>query len=187
MKLIAGLGNPGTKYLGTRHNAGMIILELIASKFAISLNRKMFESVYGEGEIFGQRVVLAMPLTYMNLSGRSVKQWLHFYKIAPQDMIVLHDDIDMAEGAVKAKKGGGHGGHNGVRSIIEETGESDFFRIKLGVSKPEMANRGKPEDEIHRWVLGPFTQEQLAQLNSAMFEESLIRLREIFLQNQNKN
>ena len=185
MKLIVGLGNPGNKYTRTRHNAGFIVLDLIADEQGITLNRKMFDSVYGEAELFQEPVVLVKPQTFMNLSGKSVRQWQQFYKISPKDTVVIHDDIDMVSGSVKTKSGGGHGGNNGVRSIIEETGERDFFRIKLGIGKPDLSI--DREDSVTSWVLNAFSDEELVHLKSVMFKETMLRLQEIFRQSQQKN
>ena len=188
MKLIVGLGNPGSRYVNTRHNAGFIVLELLADQLGIQLNRKKFDAYYGEAELFDQAVVLLKPQTFMNLSGKSLRQWLQFYQISPKDLVVIHDDIDMAAGTVKGKSGGGHGGNNGIRSIIEETGERDFFRIKLGVGKPEPTEmRFNKEDSITSWVLGAFSEQELVNLKSVMFKDTMIRLQEIFQQSQQKN
>lgn len=187
MKLIVGLGNPGNSYAKTRHNAGFIVLDLIAEKLGSSFNRKMFDSVYGEGEFLQERVVLIKPQTFMNLSGRSVTRWLQFYKMSAKDIIVIHDDIDMPSGSVKMKTSGGHGGHNGIRSIIEETSERDFFRIKLGVGKPESTKSETDNDLVSSWVLGAFSEQELKNLTSVMFEDVMLRLQEIFRQNQQKN
>ncbi len=186
MKLIVGLGNPSEKYARTRHNAGFIVLDLIASEQGIALNRKMFDSIYGEGELFGESVVLIKPQTFMNLSGKSLRQWQQFYKIPSKDVIVLHDDIDMTSGSVKMKTTGGHGGNNGIRSIIEETGQNDFFRIKLGIGKPDPAELTHREDTVTSWVLGAFSEQELVNLKSVMFQETMLRLQEIFRQSQQK-
>lgn len=186
MKLVVGLGNPGNRYVETRHNAGFLVLDLIAEEVGVSLNRKMFEAVYGEGELFQEPVVFVKPQTFMNLSGTSVRKWMQFYKMTSKDLIVLHDDIDMNIATVKAKAGGGHGGHNGIRSIIEETGQSDFFRIKLGVGKPAAENSVDKEYTVTSWVLGAFSEQELANLKTEMFKETMLRLQEIIRQGQPK-
>jgi len=186
VKLLVGLGNPGSRYIKTRHNAGFLVLDLIAEEFGIALNRKLFDAVYGEGLLFQEPVVLVKPQTFMNHSGRSVKQWLHYYKIPPQDVIVIHDDIDMNSASVKMKTSGGHGGHNGIRSIIEETGHSDFFRIKLGVGKPSSEDAFDKENTVANWVLGAFSEPELVDLRDTMFKETKLRLQEIFKQSQAK-
>lgn len=183
MKLIVGLGNPGSKYARTRHNAGFLLVDLIGQHLGADLNRKMFDAEYGEGVLLEESVVLIKPQTFMNLSGRSVKRWLSFYKLSPKDLIVIHDDIDLAPTSVKMRNGGGHGGHNGIRSIVEETGQSDFFRIKLGVGKPNFESADK-ENMVTSWVLGTFTEQELENLETVMYRETMLRLKEIFLQDQ---
>lgn len=183
MKLIIGLGNPGNQYKKTRHNAGFLMLDLLAEKLGISINRKMFSSDYGQGQFANESVVLIKPLTYMNLSGESVRQWLFYYKLSPQDIIVIHDDIDLSPGSVKLRSSGGHGGNNGVRSIIEQTSKNDFFRIKLGVGKPSSVS----EMTVTDWVLGRFSEEEFKVLENEMLEETMLRLTEIFRQKQQKN
>ena len=185
MKLIVGLGNPGSRYARTRHNAGFLVLDQIAQECGASIGRKMFESEYGEAELFQQAVVFVKPQTFMNVSGRSVRHWLGFYKVPAHDLIVMHDDIDLPRGSVKMRVGGGHGGHNGIRSIIEETGERDFFRIKLGVGKPvPTENSDERVQSVADWVLSPFSEEELANLKDTMFKEAKLRLQEIFRQSQ---
>ena len=183
MRLIVGLGNPGSKYVRTRHNAGFLLVDLIGRHLDVDLNRKMFDAEYGEGVLLEESVVLIKPQTFMNLSGRSVKRWLSFYKLSPKDLIVIHDDIDLAPTSVKMRNGGGHGGHNGIRSIVEETGQSDFFRIKLGVGKPNFESADK-ENMVTSWVLGTFTEQELENLETVMYRETMLRLKEIFLQDQ---
>lgn len=186
MKLLVGLGNPGSRYVRTRHNAGFLVLDLIAEELGITLNRKLFDAVYGEGLLFQEPVILVKPQTFMNLSGKSVRQWQQFYKILPEDVVVIHDDIDMSSASVKMKKNGGHGGHNGIRSIIEETGQSDFFRIKLGVGKPPTEDAFDKEYTVTNWVLGAFSEQELVNLRDIMFKETKLRLQEIFKQSQAK-
>lgn len=135
--------------------------------------------------MFDERVLLIEPTTFMNLSGSSVGQWVRYYKIAPEDLIVIYDDIDMPEGKVKTRLGGGHGGHNGVRSLLEELGQSEFYRIKIGVGKPTIEK--DKEREIHDWVLSPFTAEQMETLKGEMFDNVMLRLRDIFIKNKPKN
>ncbi len=138
MELIAGLGNPGRDYRWTRHNAGFLVVDCLAQKHGIELARKGLKSVYGRGKIAGQEVVLAKPQTFMNLSGEAVSRLLHFFKIPPQSLIVVHDDLDLSWGAVRIRLRGGHGGHKGIKSILEALGGFDeFVRCKLGIGRPE--------------------------------------------------
>jgi PTH1 family peptidyl-tRNA hydrolase len=173
--LVIGLGNPGVKYQLTRHNAGFLLVDRLADEFGIALTQGKFGAIYGKGQIFGKDLLLIKPQTFMNLSGRSVSQWVGFYKIAESDIIVIHDDIDQEAGAIKAKVGGGHGGHNGIRSIIAETGMSGFHRIKIGVGRS--SNSG-----VTDWVLGNFSADELENLGSDVYEQVKVRLGNIFLQ-----
>jgi PTH1 family peptidyl-tRNA hydrolase len=135
-KLIVGLGNPGPKYQGTRHNAGFMVLDRLAHEAQIHATRKAFGGLYGEGSFQGERLLLLKPQTFMNLSGRSVADALRFHKLAPSDLVVIHDDLDIPFGRVKLKDGGGHGGHNGLRSLMQELGGGQFVRVRIGVGRP---------------------------------------------------
>ena len=173
MKLIVGLGNPGPKYELTRHNAGFIAIDLLAQEFAIDLSQSKFQGQQGLGSLWGLRVLLFKPETYMNLSGRAVARVMAFYKITCENIVVCHDDIDLPSQSVRTKMTGGHGGHNGVRSIIEETGSDQFPRIKLGVGRPAPeAKRG-----VSSWVLEPFTDHELRDLESLMYPAFIQRLK----------
>jgi len=152
-KLIAGLGNPGTKYQWTRHNAGFLVLDRLAEVVRVSVDRTKFNGLYGEGNWFGARLVLLKPQTFMNLSGRAVAEAARFYKIPPEDIIVVHDDLDLPFGQLRLKAGGGHGGHNGLRSIIAELGSADFLRLRVGIGRPD---KGSAE----KYVLTPFTADE---------------------------
>lgn len=177
MKLLVGLGNPGGGYELTRHNAGFLILDLIAEDAGASFSsQKKFEAEVAKGSILGHETVFLKPQTFMNLSGKSVSRVMAFYKIRPEDVIVLHDDIDMAFSKVKAKVGGGHGGHNGIRSILQETGQAEFHRLKLGVGRPT------PEDKtgVSQWVLNPFTDQELLTLQKEMLDAVMLRLDGIY-------
>lgn len=178
MKLVIGLGNPGPQYETTRHNAGFLMLDLIADHFGISWDGKKFDGLSAKGSIHGESVLLLKPMTFMNLSGKSVSQAMRFFKIPSSDVVVLHDEIDLAHGKVKARVGGGAGGHNGIRSLIKETGQSEFHRIKLGVGKP--ATEGHAGIGVSQWVLNPFSDEQLLELQQGMLEATLVRLKSIF-------
>ena len=171
-KLIIGLGNPGTKYELTRHNIGFLLLDLIADKFNISLASQKFDSLYGSGSVFGSSFLLVKPLKYMNNSGFCVAKFLNYFKIDPQSMLVIHDDIDMLSGTIKIRKGGGSGGHNGIKSIFQETKQTDFFRLKVGVGKPN----NETQTNITDWVLTSFSDQELHNIQSDIFEAALERL-----------
>lgn len=131
--LVAGLGNPGIAYEKSRHNAGFWALDALAELLSIRVTKKGFSSVYGEGILNGQRVLLLKPQTYMNLSGNAVQSAMHFYKIPAQNLTVLLDDIDLPVGALRIRAGGSAGTHNGLRSVLAAVGEADFARVRIGV------------------------------------------------------
>ena len=160
-RLIVGLGNPGKEYALTRHNAGFVIIDKLAAAARIALNKRKFNAVYGSGRLEGTEVILAKPLGYMNRSGPPVKQLAGFFKISSEAVLVIHDDIDLAFGRLKIKEKGGHGGHNGIRSLIDAFGGGDFVRLRIGVGRSEA------ETGVTGHVLGRFTKaetEQLGQL-----------------------
>ena len=138
---LVGLGNPGAKYHRTRHNAGAEYVEQLADKLLITLSEeKKYLGLYGKGNIDGQNVHLLIPTTYMNLSGSSVAALASFFKIAPQNILVAHDELDINPGIARFKRGGGHGGHNGLRDIISKLGNNkDFYRLRLGIGHPGQA------------------------------------------------
>ena len=155
--LIAGLGNPGAEYHETRHNAGFMVLDRLAALADIPVTRKSFAGLCGEGRWQGDRLFLLKPQTYMNLSGRSVAAALRYYKLSPADLIVIHDELDIPFGQVKIKESGGHGGHNGLRSLMEELGSGDFLRIRVGIGRPA---KGDPV----KYVLGNFGKDEVPLL-----------------------
>lgn len=150
MKLIIGLGNPGIKYANTRHNIGFMAIDAIAAHHQASPFRAKFQSLLSEAIINGSKCQLLKPQTFMNLSGEAVIKAAQFYKLSPQDVIVLHDELDLAPGKIRLKNGGGHAGHNGLRSITAHIG-SDFWRIRLGIGHP-----GRKE-EVSHYVLSDFS------------------------------
>ena len=177
MKMIVGLGNPEPKYELTRHNAGFLMVDLLADRAGAALTvDKKFQGETGRGHLLGESILFLKPHTYMNLSGRSVLACWNFYKIDPEDVVVIHDDIDVPPGKVKAKIGGGHGGNNGIRSIIQETGQAGFHRLKLGVGKPGPESK----QSVSSWVLGRMTEDELKVLESEMIDNVLLRLEGIF-------
>jgi len=148
--LIVGLGNPGAEYAGTRHNVGFLAADTLAQKYGFSSFREKFDGLIAEGKIAGEKVYLLKPQTYMNLSGNSVVKAAAFYKILPQNIVVVHDDMDLPVGKLKAKLGGGAGGHNGLKSI-DAAITPGYNRIRIGVGHPE----GNGEAVIHH-VLSRF-------------------------------
>jgi len=151
-KLIAGLGNPGPRYANTRHNVGWMLLDAFARKHGVAVDQRGFEGLYGELR-WGpdaEKVLLLKPLTYMNLSGRSVAQAARFFRIDPADVLVLHDDLDLEVGRLRLRARGSSGGHNGIKSIIAELGTEAFPRLKIGIGRPA------PGWQVVDWVLAPF-------------------------------
>ncbi len=155
MKLIVGLGNPGTKYAGTRHNAGFSVITELCDQHGITLNESKHKAIFGKGIIGGEKVILAEPQTFMNLSGESVRSFVDFYKIEPEDVIVIYDDIALAPGKLRVRKKGSAGGHNGMKNIIAHLGTEDFPRVRVGVGE-------KPERmDLVDHVLGRFSKDDL--------------------------
>lgn len=152
--LIVGLGNPGAKYAGTRHNAGFDALDWAARRWGIRVDRARFDALTGTGEAAGHKVLLLKPQTFMNLSGQAVGKAAAFYKVPARNVIVLFDDISLAPGRLRLRKAGSAGGHNGVKSIISQIGQ-EFPRVKIGVgAKPH------PEYDLADWVLSRFTPDE---------------------------
>ena len=156
MKLLVGLGNPGSQYQGNRHNIGFMALDAIARQHGITSFRSKHGGSLAEGSIEGEKVILLKPQTFMNRSGDSVQQVAKFYKIAPADIIVLYDELDLAPGKVRVKVGGGNGGHNGLRSIDPQIG-LDYKRVRLGIGHPGKEN-------VTHHVLGDFAKADQAWL-----------------------
>jgi PTH1 family peptidyl-tRNA hydrolase len=134
--VIAGLGNPGPTYQWTRHNAGFLFLDRLAQLEELTITRKTFSGLVGEWKYKDCRLILLKPQTFMNLSGQAVMQALQFHKLPLSHLIVIHDDLDLPFGTVRLKLGGGHGGHNGLRSIMGQLGKGDFTRLRIGIGKP---------------------------------------------------
>ena len=140
MYLIVGLGNPEEEYARTRHNMGFDTINKIASINNIEINKKKFNSLYGTGTIAGEKVVLLKPQTYMNLSGNAVRDFMNFYKIKEEELIVIYDDLDIEPGVIKIRKKGGPGTHNGMKSVVHEIQTENFGRIRVGIGNPEYKN-----------------------------------------------
>ena len=136
MKLIVGLGNPGNEYKATRHNIGFLVVDRLSVESNISLQKKKFRSVFGSGVICGSKVIIAKPLTFMNLSGEAVIAIANYYNIASENIIVIHDDMDIEFGQLKIKIRGGSAGHRGIESIKKYLNEDNFLRIRAGIGKP---------------------------------------------------
>jgi PTH1 family peptidyl-tRNA hydrolase len=159
MKLIVGLGNPGFLYARNRHNVGFMCVGHLAKAQKISFDRKQGQARTGLGSIAGKRVVLARPQTFMNASGESVSALMRKLNVSPSDLIVIHDDLDLPVGKVRLRLGGSSGGHKGIDSIIARTGTRDFYRIRVGIGRPDTADAAK-EEAVISYVLSDFTSEE---------------------------
>ena len=161
--LIVGLGNPGREYERTRHNAGFRALDVLADKLGCKIDKGKFQGIYGQANYGGTKVMLLTPLTYMNLSGRSVLQLSAYFNIPPQRIIVMFDDISLEPGRLRVRADGSAGGHNGIKSIIQEVGSQAFPRVKIGVgAKPN------PEFDLADWVLSAFSAQEEKALAVAL-------------------
>ena len=136
MKLIVGLGNPGRKYEGTRHNMGFMAIDLFSDISQIDVDKEVFSGLLGRGKVFDEDVLLFKPTTYMNLSGTAVSQVVHYFKIEKEDIIVVYDDMAIAPGNIRLRLNGSSGGHKGMQNIIEQLGTSDIKRIRIGIGEP---------------------------------------------------
>ena len=161
--LIVGLGNPGKEYERTRHNCGFRALDVLAGKLGCKIDKGKFQGIYGQANYGGKKLMLLKPLTYMNLSGRSVLQLSAYFNIPPQRIIVMFDDISLEPGRLRVRADGSAGGHNGIKSIIQEVGSQAFPRVKIGVgSKPS------PEYDLANWVLSTFSAQEEKALAVAL-------------------
>ena len=164
MKLIVGLGNPGREYAGTRHNIGFGVIARLSDEYHISLNSKEHKAVCGKGFIEGEKVILAQPQTFMNLSGESVRSIADYYKIEPEDIVVAYDDIDLEVGQIRVRRKGSAGGHNGIKNIISHLGTNEFPRVKVGVG-------AKPQGgDLVNHVLGHFSKEDEKKMDEVLDE-----------------
>ena len=161
--IIAGLGNFGKEYENTRHNAGFIAADALCKKLYVTPDRQKFKSMMTEAVIGGQKVLIMKPLTYMNESGTAIKEAMAFYKIPPERLIVLVDDINLAPGRTRLRLKGSAGGQNGLKSIIEKIGSDNFIRIKMGIGE-----KPHPAYDLAAWVLSRFTTDDRKALDSAL-------------------
>lgn len=161
--LVVGLGNPGDKYFHTRHNAGFLALDYISQKANTNIDRSKFKALVGEANIANKRILLMKPQTFMNNSGEAVSEAASFYKIKPENIIVIFDDISLDVGRMRVRRDGSAGGHNGIKSIIEHIGSDKFPRIKIGVGQ-----KPHPDFDLADWVLSEFGKEDKEKL-FAMF------------------
>jgi PTH1 family peptidyl-tRNA hydrolase len=162
MYLIMGLGNPGNRYRGTRHNIGFMVIEEIAERWDVDIKQKSFDALWNRGKVAGKNVLLAMPQTYMNLSGKAAGNLISYFKVDISNLIVIHDDLDLPFGTMRLKNSGGDAGHKGLKSIITALGTADFMRIRMGI--------GKPSDKtpVEDYVLQRFHSDESAMLQQAV-------------------
>ena len=161
MYLIVGLGNPEEDYSKTRHNMGFNVINKLSSKYEIEVNKKKFDSLYGEGMIENQKVILLKPQTYMNLSGKAIIQVVNFYKIPLDNVCVIYDDMDIEPGQIKIRKKGGAGSHNGMKSVVAELNSEEFARIRVGIGTPKF------KDDSINYVIGAIPEEEVKVLEEA--------------------
>jgi PTH1 family peptidyl-tRNA hydrolase len=163
-RLVVGLGNPGSKYEKSRHNVGFFALDALRTDLGIPDYREKFSGAFARGEALGAPLALLKPMTFMNLSGQSVQLAMAFLKIDPTEVLVLHDELDLPFADVRIKAGGGHAGHNGLRSIVEQVGSPDFVRVRIGIGRPPVGFRG----EVADYVLSSFDPSERAELDEVV-------------------
>lgn len=162
MKLIVGLGNPGREYEATRHNIGFMVIDELSKRWNIPLNQQKFKGIFGVGVVNGEKVILLKPLTYMNLSGESIRPLLDYYKVDLADFIVLYDDLDLPVGKLRLRMKGSAGGHNGIKSTIAHLGTQEFNRIRIGIDRPKHGMK------VVDHVLGRFVAEEMPEVQHSI-------------------
>ena len=165
MYLIAGLGNPGSQYEMTRHNIGFHTIDYIADELGVKIKKLKYKALYGEGEINGEKVFLVKPQTYMNLSGESIVEFVRFFKIPVENVIIISDDISLDTGRLRIRGKGSAGGHNGLKSIIYQLQSENFARIRIGVGLPE-----HQDYDLADYVLGRFSKDEIPVLEDAIIK-----------------
>lgn len=162
MFLIAGLGNPGRKYAGTKHNVGFDVIDRLVDRYAIPSSGISMKGMYGRGVIAGQKVILLKPMTYMNASGEAISAFAHYYQVdVPTELIVIYDDVDLAPGQLRVRKRGSAGSHRGMKSVVGQLGTEEFVRVRVGIG-------ARPEQwDLVDHVLSPFTKEQRKDVDAA--------------------
>lgn len=158
MYLIVGLGNPEEEYSNTRHNMGFNTINKLAKQYNIEINKSKFKSLYGNGIIEKEKVILLKPQTYMNLSGTAIKEVMDFYKINKEELIIIYDDIDIEPGIIKIRKKGGPGTHNGMKSVVNEIETQDFTRVRVGIGMPSN------KSDLINYVIGKISKDDIEKL-----------------------
>ncbi|WP_101847140.1 aminoacyl-tRNA hydrolase [Halobacillus sp. Marseille-P3879] len=164
MKCIVGLGNPGKKYEKTRHNIGFMILDELAEQNQWTISQEKFRGHYTVEHVGGEKILLLKPQTYMNLSGESLRLFMDYYDIEEEDILVIYDDLDLPPGKIRLRQKGGHGGHNGIRNIIDHLGTKDFNRLRVGVGRPVGSTT------VVDYVLSSFSKEQQEAVREAVIQ-----------------
>lgn len=164
MKCIVGLGNPGKKYKNTRHNIGFIVIDELLKQEGFRLDKDKFKGKYALEHINGEKIIFLQPQTFMNLSGQALRPLMDYYDIPAEDVLVIYDDLDLPTGKIRLRQKGGHGGHNGIRSIIDELGVTNFKRLRIGVGRPMSAI------PVVDYVLGAFSKEQKQDIEEGIKE-----------------
>lgn len=166
MKVIVGLGNPGKKYEGTRHNAGFFTIDELLKRHSITLDKQKFKANYAIEFINGEKVMFVKPQTFMNLSGEALRPLMDYYNAEVENLVVIYDDLDLPIGKIRLRKTGGHGGHNGIRSLIDHLGTKEFNRIRVGIGRPTNSMT------VVDYVLRPFSKEQKQDVEHAVLLSS---------------
>jgi peptidyl-tRNA hydrolase, PTH1 family len=166
VKIVLGLGNPGKKYSGTRHNVGFLVVDHIAEENHIAVTKRKCHSLVGEWSTDGDKVILAKPQTYMNGSGQAAESFLNEFSLSSDGLVVIHDDLDLPFGSIRIRPTGGPGGHRGVLSILESLGEERFFRVRVGIGRPP------PGVDPSNFVLEPFTAREAGELDAVVSRAS---------------
>lgn len=166
MYLIVGLGNPEPEYSYTRHNMGFDVINILAENNNISITKEGFKSIYGDGIINGKKVFLCKPQTFMNLSGEAIKEFIKYYKIPLENLIIVYDDIDLLPATVKVRKKGGAGTHNGMKSVVKELNSQDFSRVRIGIGIPEN------KSDLINYVIGKVSKENYGILKNGIIKGS---------------
>ncbi|MEN0641634.1 aminoacyl-tRNA hydrolase [Alkalicoccobacillus gibsonii] len=166
MKLVVGLGNPGAKYAGTRHNIGFDILDHSAQDLGFSFDQSKFKGVYGTYIHKGEKILFLKPLTYMNLSGESVAPLMKYFQIPLEDLVVVYDDLDLPAGKIRLRQKGSAGGHNGIKSLISHLGTNEFNRIRVGIDRPQSGT------QIVHYVLGGYRSEEKEAIQDSIIQSS---------------
>ncbi len=162
MKLIAGLGNPGKKYSSNRHNIGFMAIDYLGEQYDLPVTKLKFQSMWEEIRLSNEKVLLIKPLTFMNRSGHAIKLWMDYLDIDEENLLVIHDDLDLSLGQIKMRPKGGTGGHNGLKSIVTNIGTKEFSRLRFGIGRPE------EEEEPAKYVLQDFSKQEMKTVNQKL-------------------